>query len=342
MANRKAEIVLEYQNYIETPPVKPSQMYGAACSSDSITIESWRKIWCDNVVATHKKFGSFKEKSVGKLFNINQYKPAVVIGAGPSLQHNANALKNRGGILAISCLHNFHFFEDRGIDIDYYVTLDAGPIVLEEISEGGKKTEKEYWDATKNKKLIAFIGSDPQLWEKWQGEIYLFNAPIPDENYAKILSNMEEMSVYISNGGNVLGACLYIAKAIMGSNPIAFLGADFSFGYNSGAGHKFHSWDSKYDKNLGNVMRAVDVYGNKVLTWVSYHNFKCWFDWLCLSVPGIYVNCTEGGTLGAYPDGNLMAVKQMELAKFLEMYHMNEALRSSCEKPEVPNKVILF
>lgn len=317
-------------------------MYGAACSSDSVTIESWRKIWCDNVTSTHKRFGSFKEHSVGKLFNSNQYKPAVVIGSGPSLSYNGHLLKDRGGILAISCLHNYHFFEDRDVFIDYYVSLDAGPVVLEELSEGGKKTEAEYWESTKNKTLIAFIGSHPDLFEKWQGKVFLFNAPIPDKTYIETMGKLEEFNVYISNGGNVLGACTYIAKGIMGANPLAFIGADFSFGYNTGSGHHFHSWDSKYDKQLGSVMRSVDVFGNKVLTWPSYHNFKCWFDWLAISIPGIYINCTEGGTFGAYTDGNLMAVRQMELIKFIEMYHMNEPLRASCENPGIATKTILF
>lgn len=335
---RKAEIILEYQNYIESPPVNPQQLYGAACSSDTVTVNTWRQIWIDNMKATHKRFGSFKEHGVGKLFGINKYKPAIVVGSGPSLAHNGDKLRNRGEINAISCLHNYHFFEDAGIDIDYYVTLDAGDVVVEEVSEGGKKTPEEYWNSTKNKKLIAFIGTSPKLFEKWQGEVYLFNAPVPDEAFLNALKETEPFNTYVSNGGNVLGACLYISKAIMGSNPISFIGADFSFGYNK----KFHAWDSKYDAKLGYVMKAVDVFGNKVLTWQSYFNFKNWFDWLALSVPGIYINCTEGGTFGAYAEGNLMAIKQMALSEFIEMYTMFETLKESCLNPQIEEKRILF
>lgn len=335
---RKAEITLEFQNYIETPPASPKQLYGAACSSDTITVESWRDIWISNVKANKAKLGSFKDHSVGKLYGINKNKPAIIVGSGPSLGHNGGLLKDRGDILAISCLHNYHFFEDQGIDIDYYVTLDAGPIVLEEVSEGGKKTEAEYWDSTKNKKLIAFIGTDPKLFEKWQGEIFLYNAPVPDQAYMDTVDSLEKFNIYISNGGNVLGACMYIAKGIMGSNPIAYIGADFSFGYDK----RFHSWDSKYDAKLGNVMRGIDVYGNKVLTWPSYFNFKNWFDYIAITVPGLWINCTEGGMMGAYPEGNIMAIKQMELANFLDMYRMHDHLRSSCENPDTQDRKLLF
>lgn len=335
---RKVEIALEYQNYIESPPIKPSQMYGNACSSDTITIESWREIWIKNVKANHERFGSFKEKSIGKLFASNQHKPAIVVGSGPSLGYNAKALKDRGDLLAISCLHNYHLFEDLDIPIDYYVTLDAGPVVMEEVSEGGKKTPDEYWASTKNKKLLAFIGSDPKLFDMWQGDVYLFNAPVPDQKFMETMATLEPFNVYVSNGGNVLGACLYIAKAFMGSNPIAYMGADFAFGYDK----RFHSWDSKYDAKLGHVMRGVDVFGNKVLTWPSYFNFKSWFDYVALTVPGIYINCTEGGMMGAFPEGNLMAIKQMPIVDFIEMYRMYEILKSPCENPELPETRLLF
>jgi hypothetical protein len=339
---RKAEIVLEYQNYIERPPVIPQQMYSNACSSDVITIESWRETWINNVKANYARFKSFKEYGLGKLFGINQYKPAIIVGSGPSLGHNGEDLKNKADILTVSCLHNYHYFEDRGIKIDYYVTLDAGPVVIEEVYEGGKKTPEEYWESTKDKKLCAFIGTDPKFFDKWKGEVYLFNAPVPDQAYTDALSSLEPFHTYVSNGGNVLGACLYIAKAIMGSNPVAFVGADFSFSYNTGTGHKFHSWDSKYDAKMGNVMRAVDVFGNKVLTWPSYWNFKNFFDFVALQVPGIYVNCTEGGMFGAYPEGNLMAIRQMPLASFIEMYRLNEVLKAQCENPELLDKRLLF
>lgn len=335
---RKAEIILEYQNYIEHPPVAPGSLYGQACSNDAVTVNSWRDTWLKNIKANHERFGSFKSHGLGKLFGQFANQSAIIAGAGPSLKGNGSKLKERGRIPLISCLHSFHFFEDQGVPVDYYVTLDAGPVVLEEVSEGGSKSEQEYWDLTKNRKLIAFIGTDPRLFEKWQGEVYFFNCPVPDQAYMKEVDQIEQFHTYVSNGGNVLGACLYIAKGIMGANPIAFVGADFSFSYEK----KFHAWDSKYDKNLGYVVKAVDVYGNKVLTWQSYANFKAWFDFVAIRVPGIYINCSEGGTFGSYPDGNIMAVRQMELGDFINMSRMHEELRVQCENPEQPHNKILF
>lgn len=336
--SRKAEIILEYQNYIESPPVPKERLYGQACSSDSVTIDSWRDQWISQIKANHKRFGSFAEHGIGKLFGKAERQPVIIAGAGPSLKVNGSLLKDRKGIPLISCLHNFHFLEDNEAPADLYVTLDAGEVTIEEVSEGGKRTPEEYWALTKDRKLAAFIGTHPTLLEKWQGEIYFFNAPVPDQAYSTAISEVEQFNTYVSTGGNVLGACLYIAKGIYGGNPVAFVGADFAFGYDK----KFHAWDSKYDKNLGYVLKACDVYGNKVLTWQSYHNFKSWFDYIALQVPGLYINCTEGGTFGAYPEGNLMAIRQMELGSFLGMYRMHEELRNQCENPKTEERKLLF
>jgi hypothetical protein len=339
---RKAEITLEYQNYIERPPVSESNLYAQSCSNDAVTINSWRDTWISQFKANHAKHGPFKERSIGELFGKNKYRPAIIAGSGPSLKVNAEELKNRGEILLISCLHNFHFFEDQGIAPDYYVTLDAGPVTIEEVSEGGTKTPEEYWALTKDRTLLAFISTHPDLLAKWQWKILFFNAPVPDQEFQNTVEQLERFNTYVSTGGNVLGASLYIARAIMQSATIAFVGADFAFSYNTGAGHKFHAWGSKYDKNIGYVLKAIDVYGNSVKTWQSYANFKAWFECVAMKCPGIWINCTEGGTLGAYPEGNIMAIRQMELKAFIEMYEMGELIKESCSNPSIEQRVIAF
>ena len=337
---RTREIVCEYQNYIPHPPAAPKELYGKACSNDTATIERWRNEWLSNAAANKARFGDFKSHSIGNLFGQFRYRPVIIAGSGPSLKFNAEQLKDRGAIPLISCLHNFHFFEDRGVAPDYYVTLDAGPVTIEEVSEGGTKSEEEYWELTKGRTLLAFVGSHPDLLAKWRGKIYFYNAPVPDQDYQEQLEKIEKFDAWIGNGGNVLGSCLYIAKAVFGAGAVVFVGADFSFGYD----RKFHSWDSKYDANMGYCVPAFDVFGNRVPTWQSYHNFKSWFDYVAVQVPGIYINCTEGGTFGSYAEGNIMQVKQMDLKSCLDMYNMCDHLKDQFTAPEkaLPNKIMLF
>lgn len=337
MLKKNIDLFLEFMNYIPSAPQSPKQMLQQASSNDEITIDTWREQWLRQITANKEKYGSFAEHSVGSLNGRHQGMTAIIAGSGPSLKENAHLLKNRGNILLISCLHNYHFFKDLGIKVDYWLTLDAGDITIEEVSEGGKLTSEEYFESTKSENLIAFIGSHPKLLEKWQGNVLFYNAPMPDLNLIKQIDAIETFNALLSTGGNVLGACFYFAKLI-GCGPIAFIGADFSFSQN----RKFHAWDSKYDAKVGNVIRHIDVFGNKAVTWQSYFNFKLWFEAMCERVPGIYINCTEGGILGSYFEGNIQAIRQMALKDFLEIYNMHKLIEKSCLNPSDPERQLLF
>jgi len=335
---RTAEVTLEYQPYIDYSPTPAKELFGQACENDVSTINSWRPTWEKNVKANHDKFKSFADHSIGKLYGFAHQRPVVIAGSGPSLKVNAKDLAHRKDVTVLSCLHNFHFMEDIGCPADFYVSLDAGEVVVEEVYEGGSKSEDEYWALTKERKLLCYIGTSPRLLEKWQGEVYFFNAPVPDDEYTKYVDNIEIFNTYVSNGGNVLGACLYIAKAFFGASIVGFIGADFCFSYD----RKFHPWDSKYDAKLGNVMRVRDVFGLPVYTWRSYNNFKGWFEFVSLTVPGIYYNCSEGGTLGAYVEGNIRSIHQLPLRDFLRQVTMYEEMKEQSINPKVQEKKLLF
>lgn len=337
---RTAEITLDYQNYIDNPPIRKEQLWANACSNDAVTIKSWFQTWVDNIKANKEYLGSFADHSIGQLFERHKYGTALCVGSGPSLGYNVKHLQKRGSLPVVSCLHNFHFLEDNGVGADYYVSLDAGPIVIKEVAEGGEKTPDEYWEMTKGKKLVAYIGSHPDLFKKWQGEVYVFNAPVPDKAYVEAVNAIETFSVYISNGGNVLGASLYFAKAILGVDRVGFLGADFCFGYDKSS---FHPWSSSYDNNPGHIIPMTDVFGIKVPSWPSYRNFKYFFDHLSLNIPGNWmVNCSEGGCLGSYAEGNLRSITQMPLKDFLGQLNMCSDIRDCIENPGVDQKKILF
>lgn len=326
------EIDLEFAPVIAGPPLAPKQMFKQAASNDEITIDSWRETWIESVSKNHKARGPFIKNGIGKLFGRYKGRSAIIVGSGPSLRGNILDLVEASKHLpVISCLHNFHYLEDHGVRVDFYTTLDAGPITVEEVYTGGTKTPEEYWAITKDRKLLAFIGSNPELISKWQGEIYWFHCPIPDEGIMSRIREIEPFHTFVSTGGNVLGACLYATKALMAANPIVFVGADFSFSYNK----KFHGWDSKYDASMGYAFKVPDIFGNKVYTWQSYYNFKYWFDYVATSVPGVYINASEGGCLGAYPEGNIQHVQQRSLKEVALMYGHTEQLREQCENPHM-------
>lgn len=334
---RKAEIYLEYQNLIHTPPVSPEALFQSACKNDLSTVKYWENIWLGNITANKQRFGSFCENSVAKEYQKHKYKPAMIVGSGPSLKLNAHELKNRGTVPVVSCLHNFHYLEDLEVPADYYLSLDAGIVTVEEVSEGGNRSPDEYWALTKERTLVCFIGTHPELLKKWQGRVLFFNGPLPVPEVIQKIDAIENFQVNMPSGGNVLGSCLYFAKAVLGCWEIAFIGADFSFGYD----RKFHSWDSKYDATMGNTMRVTDIFGNKVHTWASYYGFKEYFDRTAISVPGRYVNCTEGGILGAYDQGNISHFRYMDLKQYLKEVNISDNLADVMNDPfNAPRKIL--
>ena len=335
---KKAEVYLEYSPIIEAPPTAaPDKLYAQACSNDEATISFWRDQWVAQIKANHAIFGPFKEKSLGSLFKAHQHKPCFLLGSGPSLKKNAHLLKGDHGIPIISCLHNFHFCEDLGLNVDYYVTLDAGETTVLEVSEGGNP-DTDYWAKTKEKTLLAYVGSHPNLLAKWQGKILFFAAPVPDQAVKAAMDELEKFPIHVSSGGNVLGASLYIAKAYLGCWTTIFLGADFSFAYDE----SFHPWKNQIDGNLGVYVRNHDVYGMAVKTWPSYRNFKSWFEFVAQKVPGQYINCTEGGIFGSYPEGNIRAVEQMDLSDCLARFSLTSHIENQVTNYDTKEIKILF
>lgn len=326
---RKAEIILNYQNLIDLPPMSNEQLRQQIGKNDESTMDYFQHVWLGNISANKQLMGSFANHSVASEFRKYQNGVAVLAGSGPSLKGNAHELKNRKGIPLISCLHNFHFMEDLGLAPEYYVSLDAQEVVIEEVTEGGSKSPDEYWEMTKDRTLVAYIGSPPSLLKRWKGRILLFNSLIPRSDLRTKIDALEKFNVHMASGGNVLGACHYFAKAILGCWSHIFVGADFSFGYN----HKFHAWDSKYDNNLGNYKMVTDIFGIRVPTWDTYFGFKAHFDRTAMNIPGYYINASEGGCLGSYPDGNIKAFKYMDLKDAIRHFNVNDEIEENLKNP---------
>jgi len=336
---KTAVVPLVYQPYFEGVPVPPDVLYQTACSNDKTTLEFWREQWIRQIQANHAVFKPFSDRSIALLFKKELHRPCVLLGSGPSLKKNAHLLKENRGLLVISCLHNFGFLHDLGVKVDYWVNLDAGEVTIKEVSEGGTRAPEEYWEATKGQTLLTYTGSYPNLLTKWKGNLYFFNAPVPDEKIKEAHDALERFPYYVSSGGNVLGASLYIAKAFLGCSTTIFLGADFSFSYDK----KFYGWKTDLDDNPGaQALRITDIFGNKVSTWQSYFNFKCWFEFVTMKVPGEYINCTEGGILGAYNEGNIRTIQQMDLECVLERFSLTDNIKPVIDDKESKDIRILF
>ena len=323
----QAIITLNFQRYLAESPVGKEELQKQYSAGDELTTNSWMEEWRYNKRQNLMRFDPIKSQASSESGKF-AYRPVIIAGSGPSLKKNAEQLKNLGDIGLVSCLHNFAYFHDLGVKPDYFLNLDAGNITLWEMSQGGVKTHEEYWEATKDHTLITALHCNPQLHEKWKGRIPWFDTALEGLNVGlyEEFPDFKDFRLIFQTGGNTLGSCHYMAKAILGGSPIVFVGADFAFSYEK----KFHPFDSPYDQKFKGTIPVTDIFGNRVHTWPSYYGFKTWFEFMAMGghtgTPGTYINCTEGGILGAYPNGNIMAIQQRSLLGFLREYQLHTEL----------------
>jgi hypothetical protein len=343
-------MLLQYQKNID-PPASKDDLYKIAVRSDTVTNTRWNDTWINQTTENAKNY-DITALSCMSEFKKEAFKPVIICGSGPSIKKNCLDLTSRvvfkqnldtgkmemmqgGGrsdLRVVSCLHNFGLFENNNIMTkdDYYLTLDAGEITISETIEGGAKKHPEewYWERSKNRTLLAHNTAHPSLLKKWQGKILFFTTPPANEEIKKNIEEHFDVTKVpsFSVGGNALGACLYFARAILGASSIIFTGADFSFSYE----HRFHGWNSPYDEKFTGLEAVTDIYGNRVYTWPSYYGFKCWLDFIACGGSGgqdhDFINATEGGILGAYPEGNIRQFRYMSLKGALAMLTCHEKI----------------
>ena len=334
---------LTLQPYIPGPPRSKEDLQKTYSASDEITVKTWWNEWVKNKVSNFKNFKP-ADNTTMKDYGKYAYQPCIIAGSGPSLKQNAHHLKDRGDICLVSTLHNFGYFEEQGIKADYYLNLDAGDITIPEAAEGFADIyeamkdfspmnkiryldEVNFWKRTKGKTLVTCLHGNPELHKRWQGKILWFDTALHgiNEEVAKEAPDITGWNFIYQTGGNTLGACLYHARAVLGSSPIAFIGADFCF-QNS----KFHAWNSPYDTQCQGTMPCTTIHGERAETWPSYFGFKTWFEFIACgglgNTPHSFVNCTEGGILGAFPEGNIMQIRQRTLLEFIREYNLHKLL----------------
>lgn len=336
------QMMLSYQPYVTQAPINKQQQWDQACSSDKVTSESWRDLWLEYIGENVRENGA-DDRTVGDMYGDHACLPCLCVASGPSLKRNFDQVREvPERIPVISCLHSFHKFVDSDTRCNAFVTLDAGDVVIKELSEGGRHPEQYYWDATKDHTLIAGLVTPPDLIRRWKGEVRFFNATIPDDRFMEEMPKITKNQWVYSVGGNTFGAAMYHAAWVWGCRELALVGADFAFDYM----HKFHPWDTDYDQKFAGLVPCTDVYGNRVYSWPSYQNFRMWTEFQAQGSFANHhvriVNCTEGGTLGAYPHGNVMWVQQMTLRDWVDQGKRWESYKPKMEERGPGNYMVMW
>jgi hypothetical protein len=280
------------------------------------TVKTFSKQWIENLTE-NAKMCDFSKYSIYSLKDKYKGETAYLVGASPSLSKNVKELKKKKGII-IACGHVLKFLLENGVKPDFVIVLDANEVEGDFLDVG---------DKSKDIKLLADIMVHPKVFKIWKGRIWFFRLmgrwigkrkngkPYGDRTHQKLWTLSKFNDLLFTNGSVMGGA--YSAAELFGIKRIVFVGMDFSMPMSSSyvlrysGGEEDEGTLEHYDQQVD-----VDISGRGVWGKGRMFFYKYWFDGMSMIRPKIeFINATEGGILGAYPEGNLKSIKQMKLSE---------------------------
>lgn len=272
----------------------------------NIYTNAWfRDMWLANF------FGNIiniiKRPSCSIFYNKFKNVPAVIVGAGPSIDKHIDTINELKGKAVVFCAGStYQLLSRKGIEPDFTVALDGNEeneIVFADIDKYNGQfimSSQFYWKTARrinSKTTIMTTSSDDyQLW------------------YNKNIGN-EEKALY--TGPSVSNVCLNIAYE-MGMDPIILLGQDLCYTDDKlhGEGHLV----SGSVKDIGfNLIKVKDMYGKDVYTREAFLFTKEYFEVFASKVgpDRTYLNATQGGL-------NIEGYKNESLYNIIKTYCNND------------------
>ena len=195
-------------------------------------------LWQQNFQANRNTIQN--NPGVGALTQKLKEIPAIIVGAGPSLDKNINLLgRAQGHSLVLSSDAALKPLLYKGIIPSIVVSLDP----QEEIA-------KFYQGVShRGMTLVAPSIIHPRVLDLWKSDVIFFNKHAPDIPVLVEIANQAPRIGRLTPGGSVLSVAYDLAFQ-SGANPIIFTGQDLSF-----PKKKTHSRDSEdADVGLGTTL----------------------------------------------------------------------------------------
>lgn len=257
------------------------------------TINRFNKTWENNFQANSQAISRNQgiKPLRGKLKDI----PALLIGAGPSLDRNIEFLHNAAdkSVLIASDAALKPLIQEK-ISPSFVVCLDPQP----EISDFFQGLD------TQPLTLIAPTIIHPKVISVWQGRVVFYNKFAPD---IPILTKIQESAKNIwplTPGGSVLSIGYDFAFQI-GCNPIIFVGQDLSYpkgkGYTSSSIYDGLQQGDIIKKEANNMVKEKGIFGENIPTNKIMSVSRQWFEWAFTTWkrenPVTIINSSEAGIL---------------------------------------------
>lgn len=257
----------------------------------STTISNFNELWTANYKANKSRIARYP--GVLSLFEKFNNIPAVVVGAGPSLDKNIRWLLPAQDHALIICADTIlGAIEQVGARPTIAVTLDPQA----EIAMMFKGINSAAIP------LVAPTIAHPSALDEWKGELVFYNKFAPDIPRLVEIGKSNPDTGYLIPGGSVLSIGLDLAFR-MGANPIAFIGQDLSYPRGSAYSKNTVYGDAGYEQllkeRLGDMVTDIDIFGQETPTQKSLFITKQWMEWAFTTwkrkSKADFYNCTEGG-----------------------------------------------
>jgi hypothetical protein len=268
-----------------------------------------RKIWIKNYLKN--KLNIINRESKQRFDN----NCCVLVGSSPSVQNQIKALKR------VACLKNFKIIACNGIykwllknDIipDYVFLVEGRSHVLSDINKPNDKTT-----------LVVSPFVDPEVFNIWRDNIEVYICGGGDDFDEIIRKDYDDLNI---TGGNVVNTSFLWAYRYLGCRD--FIATGVALSYKNDYYFDNRSTEHVMGDNIHTV-HAVDMYGDVVKTTTPLLLYKVWLETYSRISGADFVNATEEGILGVYPeptayeDGNIsgrvkylpwMSIAPLELA----------------------------
>ena len=239
--------------------------------------------WYDNYSKNKSSIQPAKQRNDGRV--------AILVGASPGINKNYEVLKNiDDNFVIISSLPAAKFLVDNDIIPDFVFAVDAAYHNLDDLDFDHSGTT-----------LVTSPFVMPEILNAWTGkaETYLLGG---GKGFNETI--IEDWGKHDIGGGNVISAAYLWAYKYLQCRHFIVMGVSLCF-------YKDYYFDGRKKPNetpdeYNGWYNAVDIYGEVVSTTPTLTMYKTWFETYVKHINehggGSFINSTEDGILGAYPE----------------------------------------
>jgi hypothetical protein len=250
------------------------------------TIAYRLKDWIQNFNANQKHIqGGY---GVASLIDTLQGVPCIIVGSGPTLDHNIPILKtlnNKACIIACDSTAKT------------LINNEIRPNII--LSTDSKGKCKEFFDGIDTSQYNFVLDSfcHPDTIEFIQGRKYFYNTlPVEGCDFTQTLNQWTGYIGNLGTGGCVATTIWSMAAQLLKCDPNILVGLPQAF-YDKCQQYSRLVIDTNHrgiDQYESEPLADKDIWGKDCYTQPGFQSFAFWFEDAALYVPGIHINCSDG------------------------------------------------